>query len=163
MTIVYIGLGSNLAGSLGAPKQQIARAIEALAAIPSSHLLTASSFYQSKPIGPQDQDDYINAVAQLETTLSAWSLLDQLQIIEQEHQRTRERHWGARTLDLDLLLYGVDQIQNKRLTVPHIEMLNRAFVLLPLVEINPNCMIPGKGLMIDYLSQLDQTGLQRVS
>jgi 2-amino-4-hydroxy-6-hydroxymethyldihydropteridine diphosphokinase len=87
-----------------------------------------SRLYQSPPMGPQDQPNYLNAVVQLDTTLEALALLDQLQQFEQEAGRIRLRHWGERTLDLDLLIYGQEQIQNERLTVPHVGILERDFV-----------------------------------
>ncbi|WP_016915935.1 MULTISPECIES: 2-amino-4-hydroxy-6-hydroxymethyldihydropteridine diphosphokinase [Halomonadaceae] len=127
----YIGLGSNLDD----PKGQLIRALEALAELPLCQMQGHSSLYATPPIGPQDQPDFINAVACLETRLSPLALLDQLQALEQRHRRRRLRHWGARTLDLDLLLYGSQHCQWPRLTVPHAQMHLRAFVLVPLAEL----------------------------
>ena len=156
MTVAYIGLGSNM----DSPRQHIKKAIQELNELPGSKVTLTSSFYQSKPFGPQDQDDYINAVAQIETGLNALELLDHLQDIENAHGRTRELHWGARTLDLDILMYGDDIIKNERLTVPHREMLNRAFVLVPLAEITSDCTIPDAGLLDHYLDGIDHDDLE---
>lgn len=136
--ICYIGLGSNLEQ----PIEQVSSAIEELALLPETELLTTSALYRSAPVGPQDQPDFINAVAQIETSLSPLSLLDKLQELEQNHQRVRERHWGPRTLDLDILLYGDLTINNDRLTVPHAFMHERSFVLYPLSEISPGLQMP---------------------
>src|SRR5690625_6610165 len=100
----YIGLGSSLEN----PRNQVTAALDELNQLPRCRLVAASKLYQSEPLGPP-QPDFINAVAALETTLSPLELLDQLQELEQRHQRVRREHWGPRTLDLDLLLYG-DQI-----------------------------------------------------
>ena len=134
----FIGLGSNLED----PVNQIETAFQELAELEFCTLLNKSSLYSSAPVGPQDQPDFVNAVAELETSLEAHALLDQLQGIEQAHQRIRERHWGPRTLDLDLLLYGSEQINTERLTVPHAFMKERSFVLYPLSEINPELEFP---------------------
>jgi len=101
-----------------------------------------SKIYQSKPVGPQDQPDYINAAAYFQTYLGPHHVLDELQAIEQQHGRLRKRHWGERTLDLDILLYGQAQIRTPRLTVPHPFMLERSFVLFPLSDLNPDIQIP---------------------
>lgn len=137
-TRCFIGLGSNL----DEPIQQVRQALQELDTIPQCSLISASSLYRSAPVGPQDQPDFINAVVEIETSLAAHDLLDQLQSIEQAHQRVRERHWGPRTLDLDLLLYGEAQINTERLTVPHAFMAERSFVLHPLAEISPDLILP---------------------
>lgn len=163
MIIVYIGLGSNLGGDLASPRQNIASAIDELGEIQSTQMIGASSFYESKPVGPQDQGDYINAVVKLETDLDATLLLDNLQAIENDHGRERKQHWGPRTLDLDILLFGDQFIKNDRLTIPHVEICNRPFVLVPLAEIDPDCIIPEKGLVTDLISKVDQSGLKVMS
>jgi len=134
----YIGLGSNLDN----PLKHVEQAFSELAELDSCRLVKASPIYRSAPVGPQDQPDFINAVAEIETTLEAHVLLDQLQDIEQKHQRIRERHWGPRTLDLDLLLYGNSQINTERLCVPHAFMHERSFVLYPLADIAPDLIMP---------------------
>ncbi|MCW9698252.1 MULTISPECIES: 2-amino-4-hydroxy-6-hydroxymethyldihydropteridine diphosphokinase [unclassified Avibacterium] len=147
MKQVYIALGSNLA----TPVQQLENALHALGQLPHSQLMRVSHFYQSKPLGPQDQPDYVNAVACLATALSPLALLDELQRIEQEQGRVRLRRWGERTLDLDILLYGDDIIQSERLTIPHYDMQNREFVIVPLYDIAPNLILPDGKKIVDLV------------
>ncbi|MES9993617.1 MAG: 2-amino-4-hydroxy-6-hydroxymethyldihydropteridine diphosphokinase [Candidatus Thiodiazotropha sp.] len=156
----YIGLGSNLED----PKRQVETALEELNALRGITLCKHSSLYRTRPHGPQHQPDFINAAASLETTLDPEALLDQLQALEQAHHRQRGgEHWGPRTLDLDLLLYAGMSIDTPRLSVPHPEMANRAFVLLPLSEIAPPDMeIPGMGRLQDLLLKLSGEGVERV-
>ncbi len=154
--IAYIGLGSNLED----PVQQLLTALTELDQLEQCQLVAQSSLYSSKPVGPQDQPDFVNAVAKLKTELTPLVLLDRLQELEQSHRRIRERHWGPRTLDLDLLLYDDDFITNPRLTVPHAHMHERGFVLLPLQEIDPEISIPGKGLVTEILHYIDTDDLQ---
>ena len=146
----YIGLGSNLDN----PLQQVTDAIQHLSQHPHLRTIKASTLYSSKPVGPQDQPDFINAVAQLQTQLGPHDLLDVLQSIEQAHHRKRLRHWGERSLDLDLLLYGQSQIHTPRLTVPHALMLERSFVLYPLAELCPERLLPNGQLLKDHLSRI---------
>lgn len=153
----YIGLGSNLAE----PVSQIRQACEALKRLPQSQLLACSSLYSSPPMGPPDQPDYINAVAALETALAPHVLLTELQGVEQAQGRTREIRWGARTLDLDLLLYGEQTIKDKLLTVPHPGLPERAFVLYPLQEIAPGLVIPGQGPLAELVAGCPKGGLTR--
>jgi 2-amino-4-hydroxy-6-hydroxymethyldihydropteridine diphosphokinase len=160
MTIVYIGLGSNLGGDFASPKQNITSAINSLAKIKSIQIIRISSFYESKPIGPQDQSDYINAVIKLKTNLDSTKLLNSLQTIENHHGRIRSQYWGPRTLDLDILLFGDQIIHNDRLTIPHTEICNRSFVLVPLSEIEPDCVIPEKGIVSDLVSNVSQAELK---
>ena len=133
MTIrVYIGLGSNL----GNPGQQILTAIAELKDLPKSHFVKASNLYQTKPVGPQNQPDFTNAVIAIDTKLTAQSLLFELKKIENVHGRVCSgERFGPRTLDLDLLLYGDEKIDTKDLVVPHPRMYQREFVLKPLAEI----------------------------
>jgi 2-amino-4-hydroxy-6-hydroxymethyldihydropteridine diphosphokinase len=138
MVNVYIGLGSNL----DHPKAHVEKAFDDLAQLPECELLKKSKLYLSKPVGPQDQDDFVNAVALISTSLTALALLDQLQAIEKAHQRVRERHWGPRTLDLDILLFGNETINLPRLSVPHTQMSQRNFVIGPLLEIEPQLILP---------------------
>ena len=148
MNKVYIALGSNLEH----PQAQLTAALQALNELSDSRLTAVSSFYQSKPLGPQDQPDYVNAVACLETSLTPLALLDELQRIEYEQGRIRLRRWGERTLDLDILLYADHIIQSERLTVPHYDMHQREFVIIPLVEIAPHLVLPN-GQSIQTLAQ----------
>ena len=133
-----IGLGSNLEQ----PAAQLARAVSELAGLPKSTLVAQSPFYASRPVGPQDQPDFVNGAVHLRTDLSAHELLDCLQAIEQAHGRERLRHWGPRTLDLDLLLFGEPILNDARLTVPHAELANRDFVLQPLLDLAPELALP---------------------
>lgn len=151
--VTYIGLGSNLGDS-----QSIMA--EAFYKLTSLGAVKASKLYHSPPMGPQDQPHYHNAVVQLVTDLAPLDLLDQLQSFEQESGRVRLRHWGERTLDLDLLLYAQEQIQNERLTVPHVGVLERDFVLLPLLDLDPHLQINGLNLQdSDVVKQSDLTVL----
>ncbi len=158
MISCFIGLGSNL----DQPVQQIQRAVAELACLETSKLLCQSSLYKSKPQGPQDQPDYINAVVELETSLAPLTLLSHMQTIELEHKRVRERHWGPRTLDLDLLLYAQESIALEQLQVPHPEMAGRNFVLYPLFEIAPDLSIPGLGSLARLLARNDPAGLEKL-
>ncbi len=136
--LAYIGLGSNLKD----PKEQIKRALSALNDNNEIELMTSSSLYESKPLLDIPGPNYINAVCKIETKLSALDLLDLCQEIEESQQRVREVKWGSRTIDLDILLYGEQVISHKRLTIPHPEAINRAFVLVPLFEIDPTVKLP---------------------
>ncbi|MFQ3790078.1 2-amino-4-hydroxy-6-hydroxymethyldihydropteridine diphosphokinase [Halomonas sp. A29] len=151
---VYVGLGSNLAD----PVVQVRRALDELDSLPLTRRVAASRLYASRPVGPQDQPDFINAVAHLRTRLSPLALLDQLQALEQRHRRIRQRHWGPRTLDLDLLLYGNETLKLPRLQVPHREMESRAFVLLPLAELAPRLLMPNGRRIADLAETLATTG-----
>ncbi|WP_394753995.1 2-amino-4-hydroxy-6-hydroxymethyldihydropteridine diphosphokinase [Crenothrix sp.] len=154
----YIGMGSNLAD----PLEQLYRAREAIAAIDDVTDLGISSFYQSPPMGPQDQPDYVNAVMKVATQLLPLDLLHKLQSIENEQGRVRGERWGARTLDLDILLYGDQSINLAELTVPHVGLAQRAFVLYPLSEIAPELNIAGKGDVKDLLKRCPLAGLKRL-
>ena len=154
----YIGLGSNLDD----PRDQVSRALHELGALPDTHLVARSSLYASAPLGSPGQPDYINAVAQLTTTLEPLRLLDALQGIEQVHRRVRRERWGPRTLDLDLLLYGDHLIDHPRLQVPHPQMQRRDFVLIPLLEIAPELAIPGQGKVRVLASQCSGNGVWRL-
>ncbi len=139
----YIGLGANLDD----PAAQIRTALQALAQLPHSQLRRVSSLYGSKPLGPQDQPDYLNAVAELDTRLEPLALLDALQAQEQQQGRIKSRHWGERCIDLDLLLYGDTILSSERLNIPHHELKNRSFVVEPLRELNPALQLPDGSLL----------------
>ncbi len=151
--VAFIGLGSNL----GRPAEQLRRAMKALVEIPDTHLISHSDFYHSSPLGPAGQPDYINAVAQLETALDPEQLLVELQAIENTQGRIRERHWGPRTLDLDLLLYGSRIIDTPLLKIPHPELHRRTFVLYPLRELVPDLDVPGRGPLEQLLQECPET------
>ncbi|MFC3115817.1 2-amino-4-hydroxy-6-hydroxymethyldihydropteridine diphosphokinase [Cellvibrio fontiphilus] len=158
MALAYIGLGSNLED----PLAQVNRAFVELSQLPLTQLLQRSAIYTSTPVGPQ-QPDFTNAVALLDTHLAPLELLDALQAIEQAHQRVRIQHWGPRTLDLDLLLYGDAIINNERLTVPHPYLTQRSFVLYPLADITPDLHLPDGSVLRDWLAQCPPDGLNRIS
>ena len=156
----FVGLGSNLNN----PIEQLHSAIQALERLTRSRLKKVSSFYAGKPMGPQDQPDYVNAVAELTTSLSAHQLLDQLQQIELNQGRERKgERWGARTLDLDLLVYGQEQINEARLVVPHYGIAQRNFVLYPLSElVDPEFQIPGLGKLSELVIQCNRADLVKI-
>ncbi len=155
----YIGLGSNLED----PIAQVSLALQELGELPDSTLVSHSSLYASKPQGPADQPDFINAVACLETQLDAHALLDALQALEQAHQRVRIQHWGPRTLDLDLLLYGKQIIATDRLSVPHPWLDKRSFVLYPLADIAPDLVLPSGESIESLLPLCDAAGLEVIT
>lgn len=158
--IAYIGLGSNLA----TPDAQIKTAQNAINILPGVVELAFSSLYRSPPMGPQDQPDYVNAVMAVETDLTAMALLGCLQQIELDHGRVRKHErWGARTLDLDILLYGEQMIDQADLIVPHYGLSERAFVLYPLQEIAPTIQVPGKGDISGLVKNCPLGGLVRLS
>lgn len=154
----YVALGSNLAQ----PDTQVNQAFDALARMPATHLVARSSLYRSAPVGYADQPDFFNAVARIETRLTPHDLLQSLLGIEQKFGRVREFRNAPRTLDLDLLLYDDLQFHEPGLTLPHPRMHERAFVLLPLLEIDPECAIPGRGQARDWLAECDDQTIIRV-
>ncbi|MEN9728623.1 MAG: hypothetical protein RL434_2989 [Pseudomonadota bacterium] len=157
--LAAVGIGSNLDD----PEAQVRSALQTLASLPESRLIAASSLYHSPPLGPQDQPDYINAVALLETKLGPHALLDALQGVEQAHHRVRGRHWGPRTLDLDLLTFGPACIADARLTVPHPGLALRAFVVFPLAEIAPELEIPGLPTPASLRECMNEAGIVRLT
>ena len=157
--IAYIGLGSNLA----TPVAQIKSARTAIAALAGVQELGFSSLYRSTPMGPQDQPDYVNAVMAIATDLSPMALLRCLQSIENNQGRVRAgEQWGARTLDLDVLMYGDQKIDLPDLTVPHKGLADRSFVLYPLFEIAPQLLVPGKGSIANLVATCPLAGLKRL-
>lgn len=139
--LAYIGLGSNL----GDPQATVGQALDALQRLPKSRLIAHSSLYCSAPVGLISQDDFVNAAAQLETTLTANELLTELFKIEERFGRLRSYRNAPRTLDLDLLLYGDTVMESPTLTLPHPRLHERAFVLYPLLELDPKLTMPGLG------------------
>lgn len=145
----YIGLGSNLTD----PSAQVRSGIAALARLAQTHLEACSSLYRTAPVGTRQQPDFINAVCHVRTRLAPMALMQNLLEIEGLHGRVREGDKGGpRTLDLDLLLYGSEAIQNANLTVPHPRLHERAFVLYPLFELEPDLVIPEHGAVRDLLA-----------
>lgn len=159
MQTAFIGLGSNLKE----PRAQVLRAMAGLAQLPHSRLLARSSLWRSAPVGYLDQPDFINAVVKLETALAPRELLEALLALEHDNGRTREFRNAPRTLDLDLLLYDDLQHHEHGLTIPHPQMHLRAFVLRPLLEIEPGCMIPGVGSAAEALQRCAGQDLEQVA
>jgi len=154
-THAYVGLGSNLED----PAEQVRKALGELNSIPDTRCLARSSLYVSTPVGPPDQPEYINAAAALLTGLDPRSLLDHLHAIERAHGRERRERWGPRTLDLDLLVFGETIMNTRELMLPHPEIRNRDFVLLPLHEIAPELWIPGVGALAEMVPERFPAGL----
>ncbi len=157
----YVGLGSNLTNELGTPAEHLRQAIERLQVHEQIMNVQSSSFYASAPMGPQDQPDFINAVVSFKTRLTPFELLSFCQSLEQRAGRTKLRHWGERSLDVDLLLYGQQQIATPVLTVPHAGISERNFVLIPLAELAPDIIIKGRAIS-DYAQSQDWTALKRL-
>ncbi len=156
LSVCAIGLGSNLGDS----RSILDRTIDRLRSHPQIEVIAVSSWYLTAPIGPP-QPDYLNGCAMIETSLEALALLQELQAIETEFGRVRQEIWGARTLDLDLLLYDRLIIDLPSLQVPHPHLGERAFVLIPLAEIAPNWIDPRSGQSIVTLChQLDHSGVK---
>lgn len=158
-TTAFIALGSNLCE----PERQVARTFDELGALSATRLVACSSLYRSAPVGFREQPDFINAVVQVETGLNAHDLLRHLLELEQRRGRVREFHNAPRILDLDLLLHGELSFHDPELTLPHPRMHERAFVLLPLCEIAPHCVIPGRGAVADLLARCAGQPIERVA
>jgi len=158
MHTVFVALGSNLSD----PRTQLLQALQALDRLPHTRVMARSSLYRSAPVGFLGQPDFINAVAQLETELAPKAMLDTLLELEHAYGRTREFLNAPRTLDLDVLLYDDIQHHEHGLTIPHPQMHRRAFVLQPLLEIAPECAIPGIGRATEALRQCAGQRLERV-
>ena len=157
MSVAYVGVGSNLDG----PQRQVAQALGELEGIPATRVVKRSSLYRSAPVGHAAQPEFVNAVAALDTTLDPEALLGELQAIEARHGRIRSFPNAPRTLDLDLLLYGDAERRTARLTLPHPRMHERAFVLKPLVELEPGIAIPGRGRAQDLLAACAEQRVER--
>ncbi len=161
MTIAYIGLG----GTQGDMQSNLQHALELIDNNSECQLIECSSWYRSKALTLDDKEqaDYLNAACKISTELAAVSLLDLLQSIEQQFGRIREKRWGARTVDLDILLYGNDTINTDRLTIPHAQLQYRNFVVLPLLEIDSELDIPSIGSLKVLAKALGWEGLQRLN
>lgn len=154
----YVALGANL----GRPEAQVRAGFEELAMLPNTRLNAVSSLYRSAPVGHVDQPDFVNAVAAIETALSARDLLDALLDIERRYGRVRDFPNAPRTLDLDIILYGSAGVNEPGLTIPHPRMSERAFVLVPLAEIAPDAIVPGGGRVADLAAHADAASLTRI-
>lgn len=157
MTDAYLGLGSNL----GDREALLRAAIAALNATPGVRVTSISSLYETPPWGPVPQGPYLNACVALETTLSPRELLTLCLAIERDHGRERAIRWGPRTLDMDVLLYGDESIDEEGLIVPHPRMSERAFVLVPLAEIAPELVVSGEAVAT-LLERLDASVIKRM-
>lgn len=155
----WLGLGSNLQQPLG----QLKRALTRLELADGIEILKTSSLYRTPPWGDEGQDDFINAVVKIETELEPLPLLRVLQSIETSMGRQRSgRRWGPRIIDIDLLLYADQQVQTEELELPHPRMHERAFVLVPLCELDKTLKIPGHGIVEELLQKLDPDDIRRV-
>lgn len=155
----FIALGSNL----NDPVMQLEQAFQDIGRLPGTRLLARSSLYCTAPVGFQDQPDFINAAALVETALEPHALLTALLAIEQQYGRVRDMRNGPRVLDLDVLLYDALVCHEHGLTLPHPRMHERAFVLEPLLEIAPDCVIPGQGAAADCLLQCSGQILKKIA
>lgn len=158
VTEAFIALGSNL----GNREDEIIRAIREINSLRGTRVTGISRFYSNPPMGPQDQPDYLNGAVRAETSLDALQLLDLLQGIEKWHGRIKTRRWGERCIDLDIALFGNAVINEERLTVPHLGIEQRDFVLRPLLDIDPDLRLPSGEKVSDLLSELDQSSLTEV-
>jgi len=156
--VAHIGLGSNLDD----PVRQVRQALQELRGLARTQLLASSSLYRTAPVGKLDQPDFVNAVALLDTALSPRELLQELLALEARHGRVRGERDGPRTLDLDLLLLGELVLHEPGLEVPHPRMHERAFVLLPLEQVSPDAVIPGRGSVKELKARLADQGVIRV-
>lgn len=157
-SLAFIGLGSNL----DKPAEQIQRALDSMATLPDCSELQCAPWYSSKAIGPAGQPDYINTVASLKTQLSPLALLHQLQAIENQQGRQRHIRWGARTLDLDLLVYDNVCLDTDELQVPHPEIHKRNFVLLPLYKLAPALVLPDGRDLKALVAKCDMNNLKQI-
>jgi 2-amino-4-hydroxy-6-hydroxymethyldihydropteridine diphosphokinase len=153
----YVALGSNL----GDPAANVRAGFEALAMMRDTRLAAISSLYRNPPVGYADQPDFVNAVAKIETALAPRALLDALLAIERRFGRVRDFPNAPRTLDLDIVLYASDIIAEPGLTIPHPRMHERAFVIVPLVEIAPDLVVPGHGPVSELVRHVNADSLQK--
>ena len=156
LTPAYVALGANLKR----PEDQVRAGFEELAMLPNTRLMGVSSLYRSAPVGYAEQPDFINAVAGIETALTARELLDALLAIERRYGRVRDFPNAPRTLDRDIVLYGETQVSEPGLSIPHPRMHERAFVVVPLAEIAPGAIVPGRGRVRDLLAGVDVSARQ---
>ncbi len=147
----FVGIGSNL----GDREANLGRAIELLSAEDGIEVVAVSELRETEPVGPVEQGPFLNGAVQLETSLGPRELLGRLLAVENRLGRVRIERWGPRTIDLDLLLYGVESIEEPGLTVPHPRLHERRFALEPLVDLDPALEIPGLGPISTLLAKLD--------
>lgn len=156
--LAYIGLGSNLQN----PRAQIKNALNSLHGNDGIEVVDVSSLYESKPLLDMPGPNYINAVCKIDTTLSAIDLLDICQSIEDNQKRIREVKWGSRTIDLDILLYEQQVISSDRLSIPHPEMIDRAFVMVPLCEIDKEINLPLLGPVKSLMERINKLDVKKI-
>lgn len=142
---VYIALGSNV----GCKRDNMAQAVQLIADLPATQVVKSSSLYETEPWGKTDQDEFLNQVIEIETALQPGKLLQELQNIEIKMGRQRKEKWGPRLIDLDILLYGNEVIDDPQLTIPHPYLRERLFVLVPLAEIGAELQFPDDGATIE--------------
>lgn len=155
MSKVYLSLGSNM----GERKVYLEQAVRALSQLDNTELIAVSPIYETAAWGNTNQDDFLNLCCLLETTFSPEDLLEQTQAIESRLGRVRHEHWGPRTIDIDLLLYDDQTLKSAQLTLPHPYMRQRAFVLQPLLDIEPKLTLPNGNKLAEYLEQLDRSDI----
>lgn len=158
MEIAYLSLGSNLGDRL----QQLRDAVRSIESFEGIEIEKISSVYETEPVGDVPQENFYNLVIKIKTDLSPYRLLAIAQIVERQFGRKREIHWGPRTLDIDILLYGREAINEKDLVIPHPEMYNRAFVLIPLIEIEPDLKLPGGNPPQHFLDRVKDQGVKKI-
>ena len=151
MTRAYVGLGANL----GPREETIRRAVGLLEQTPEVDVVAVSELRETDPVGVVDQPRFLNGAAALETSLTARKLLDRLLDVERELGRVRDERWGPRVIDLDLLLFGDERLDEPGLRVPHPRLHERRFALEPLAELDPELAIPGRGRVSALLAALD--------
>ena len=156
--LAYIGLGSNLQN----PRAQIKNALNSLHDYDGIEVVDVSSLYESKPLLDMPGPNYINAVCKIDTSLSAIDLLDICQSIEDNQKRVREVKWGSRTIDLDILLYEQQVISSDRLSIPHPEMIDRAFVMVPLCEIDKEINVPLLGPVKSLMERINKLDVKKI-
>jgi 2-amino-4-hydroxy-6-hydroxymethyldihydropteridine diphosphokinase len=157
MTPVVIALGSNL----GDRQDILQGAVDAIVGLPGVRVTAVSPVYETAPVGGPAQPDYLNAVVLAATTLPPRDLLDRLHEIEAAFDRVRLVRWGPRTLDLDIIVFGAERSDNPELTLPHPRANERAFVLAPWHDVDPDAALPGHGPVAELLARADRTGLRR--
>ena len=158
MHTVYLGLGSNQSN----PISQIKNATELIEKIETSKIIKKSSLYESLPVGYLDQPNFINQVISLQTSLSPAELFERFQQIEFQLKRVKKIVNGPRTIDIDILLFNQEIILTNDLTIPHPRMLDRAFVMIPLLEIEPNILVPKISNLKEILGKLDKKTLTKI-
>ena len=158
-TDIVLGLGSNLGDSA----LILQGAVDDLCAVQGIDIDAVSPVYETDPVGGVEQPAFLNAVAVGRTTLLDHELLAQTQAVEQHWHRTREVHWGPRTLDIDIIALGDRRVSTPDLTVPHPRARERAFVLVPWLDLDPDAVVPGSGAARELLAVLDASGVRRTS